>query len=636
MWGVVLLVSSLPACDVDRSPLFDQDGDGILQGMDCSDHDDSLGSRYLDRDGDGYGDEEQGPLAGCDQTDGWAERGGDCNDADAAVHPGAAEVCDGKDNNCNGEADGEDELTHTTFYPDGDGDGYGNNVDPMTSCDESIDGYVSNDGDCDDGNASVHPGAIEVCNGIDDNCNGEADGKDELTHTTFYPDGDGDGYGVNASSIVSCDESLDGYVSNDDDCDDGNAAIHPGAQERCNQIDDDCDGEVPGDEIDNDGDSLAECEGDCDDGDASIHPLIVDSKSQGELPDGSSGSPYPDIQSALEALNNPDQACRVIVVEDGDYDEHLDIEADDMVLRSLNGSGTTTLSGDVTSSLLRIVGRSGVEVQGFRLVFDDDGSASAPCLYLSGSSDISLNDLFLDGCTRGDDDSYGGGMEIEDSHGVEVLHTVFSGCRADYGGGMSVRSSAVTIMNSIFRANQADKGGGLSAYGNGDDAAEVSLVNCTFVDNEATEGSTPDSPSPYPGNAVYFVNLSSFTFLNSIASNKDSQEYSSEIFVGEVVPYTSLWSVEYSDLYNPNGTAFGSLSSPSLGLGEGTIEKDPLFVEDSSFLSYEELNLHLAEGSPCIDAGVELSSDYIDPDGSAPDMGAYGGPNAFDDGSGGI
>ena len=70
--------------------------------------------------------------------------------------------------------------------------------------------------DCNDNYGTVHPGAAEVCNGIDDNCDGNVD---EGVTTTFYFDGDGDGYGDPNNSVEACNQPAD-YVSNSSDCDD--------------------------------------------------------------------------------------------------------------------------------------------------------------------------------------------------------------------------------------------------------------------------------------------------------------------------------------------------------------------------------------------------------------------------------
>ena len=186
---------------------------------------------YRDADGDGYGNLAVTTQA-CTAPAGYVANSTDCNDADAAVHPGATEVCNGVDDNCDGSID---EGVTTTFYRDADGDGYGNLAVTTQACTAPA-GYVANSTDCNDADAAVHPGATEVCNGVDDNCDGSID---EGVTTTFYRDADGDGYGNPAVSTQACSQPA-GYVTNSTDCNDSSATVHPGAAEVCNGIDDDC------------------------------------------------------------------------------------------------------------------------------------------------------------------------------------------------------------------------------------------------------------------------------------------------------------------------------------------------------------------------------------------------------------
>jgi hypothetical protein len=94
--------------------------------------------------------------------------------------------------------------------------------------------------DCNDGNASLHPGATETCNSVDDNCNGSID---EGVKSTFFRDADGDGYGNPSITTQACTVPA-GYVATNTDCNDSNSGIHPGATETCNSFDDNCNGIV--------------------------------------------------------------------------------------------------------------------------------------------------------------------------------------------------------------------------------------------------------------------------------------------------------------------------------------------------------------------------------------------------------
>jgi hypothetical protein len=190
---------------------------------------------YNDADGDGYGSGVASNLC-ANPGAGYSTSNNDCNDGASTIHPGAAEVCNAIDDDCDATAD--DGLTFVNYYNDVDGDGYGSGV-ASNLCANPGAGYVTNNTDCNDGAATIHPGATEVCNAIDDDCDGTAD--DGLTFVNYYNDADGDGYGAGVA-INLCANPGAGYVTNNTDCNDGAATIHPGAAEVCNAIDDDCDG----------------------------------------------------------------------------------------------------------------------------------------------------------------------------------------------------------------------------------------------------------------------------------------------------------------------------------------------------------------------------------------------------------
>ncbi len=190
---------------------------------------------YTDADGDGFGVTDDYVLD-CAQPAGTSGVDGDCDDHDPAIHPAATEACNGADDDCDGDID---EGTTSTFYEDQDGDGFGAQ-DSTTELCELTDGWVDDDTDCDDTDASIHPDATEICNELDDDCDGDVD---EDAETSWYADTDYDGYGDPHSSVTAC-EQPDGYVADDTDCDDTSAGVYPGATDQCNAIDDDCDGDV--------------------------------------------------------------------------------------------------------------------------------------------------------------------------------------------------------------------------------------------------------------------------------------------------------------------------------------------------------------------------------------------------------
>jgi hypothetical protein len=304
----------------------DVDEDGVTSDIDCDDSDANVGepgSYFADADGDGYG-RATAPIEACGVGDGVAATGDDCNDGDPAFYPGATEadcadpndyncdgsigavdedgdrffaceecddgdasvnpnaveLCDGVDNNCDGETDDATAVDASTWFLDNDGDGFGDDTTEVNGCqpdamwvedngdcddnadnaypyapesctdatdrncdgsaggtDADGDGYFSCD-ECDDTNKDVNPGATETCNGVDDDCDGTADNDAAGDAKTWYLDADKDGFGDAATATVSCAPPR-GYVEDGSDCNDLNADVNPGATEVCDAADTD-------------------------------------------------------------------------------------------------------------------------------------------------------------------------------------------------------------------------------------------------------------------------------------------------------------------------------------------------------------------------------------------------------------
>ena len=232
----------------------------------CGDKDE--GEDFTDADGDGY------------------EASVDCDDGDPDIHPGAEETCDGVDRDCDGDAEAG-AVDATLYFADVDGDGYGDPADTLSACAAPA-GYVDQGGDCNDATEAANPEATEVCDGIDNDCDGLGDDADDSVEgglATWYIDDDGDGLGDESSSVEACsppegttltpgdcddsdpeigfastfyaDEDGDGFgdpestveactqpsgmVTIPNDCDDTNATVYLGATEVCDGVDNDCD-----------------------------------------------------------------------------------------------------------------------------------------------------------------------------------------------------------------------------------------------------------------------------------------------------------------------------------------------------------------------------------------------------------
>ena len=172
----------------------------------------------------------------------------DCNDEDAGVFPGAEELCNEIDDDCDGEIDEGSATDAEVFYPDLDADGYGDDRYPTPMCSKAS-GYVKKAGDCEDLDADANPEGTEVCDGLDNDCDGLLDGDDDSLEGSllvFYADADQDGFGDPDAALETCDPPT-GYVDNDDDCDDSSREANPELDEVCGDgLDNDCDGTANG------------------------------------------------------------------------------------------------------------------------------------------------------------------------------------------------------------------------------------------------------------------------------------------------------------------------------------------------------------------------------------------------------
>ncbi|HEY5922132.1 MAG TPA: putative metal-binding motif-containing protein [Kofleriaceae bacterium] len=141
---------------------------------------------------------------------------------------------------------GGDCAAPQVFYPDADGDGWGDAAGMAEHC-EMPAGFVARDGDCADNNAAVHPEGKEICDAVDNDCDGALDDADTsvdlATAGTFYRDADNDNYGDATMTKKACAKPA-GYAASSNDCNDGAAAINPGATEICDFKDNDCDAKI--------------------------------------------------------------------------------------------------------------------------------------------------------------------------------------------------------------------------------------------------------------------------------------------------------------------------------------------------------------------------------------------------------
>jgi len=296
---------------------------------DCNDSNNKINPGMIDEPCDDIDSNCDGYINHDEDGDGHGSGCGDCDDLNPYTFPGAPEICDGEDTDCDGLI--------------GDGEG-----------DLDLDGYMPCEGDCDDEDSNTFPGAEEICDGNDNNCdelipNNEAD-LDGDSYLACYDDCDDlnpytfpgapeicDGLDNNCDYILPDDEldlDFDGYIACED-CDDNNPNVHPGALEVCDGFDNDCDGLGTDGEIDGDGDGYMECD-DCDDTDYDINPGVdLDGDGYGACEDCDDNDPIVN-PATPEVCNGLDDNCNGVI------DDHL----------SLDGEADATYLGEDSGDLL--------------------------------------------------------------------------------------------------------------------------------------------------------------------------------------------------------------------------------------------------------------------------------------------
>jgi len=250
MMGWVLPEADCSDANADVYPAAPEICDGLVNDCDAApdavpdEGADGSTSWYADVDEDGYGWGDA--TMSCIAPDGYVNNDGDCDDAILAINPSATEVCDdlNVDEDCSGLADDEDMNTSPDgmlqWYSDNDGDTF-TGTDAGMSCDGGMGFSLTDDGDCAEADPAINPGATEVCDGVDNDCNSAT-----VDTNTWYHDVDGDGYGGDLSA-TSCTQPST-YVANSDDCEDTDADVNPSAIEVTNGYDDNCDLLVDGDD----------------------------------------------------------------------------------------------------------------------------------------------------------------------------------------------------------------------------------------------------------------------------------------------------------------------------------------------------------------------------------------------------
>ncbi len=513
-----------------------------------------------------------GCNAGADLDEDGHTAATDCDDTRASVHPEAEEVCNGIDDDCDGVAD-EDATDAATWYADGDGDGHGDAEVSTTACGLPV-GFAALDDDCDDESVQIHPGAreddcndpvdyncdgsvgyadadadgfaacadcedeaagvnadaAEVCNDIDDNCDGTVDEETATDAPTWFADADGDGHGGTQFTVTAC-RAPNGYVEASDDCDDLAPAVNPSATETCNGTDDDCDGTVDEDDavdaatwyadVDGDGfgdaatsavaclapSGFVEDASDCDDSNQTVSPGAeeycnsIDDNCDGVVDEDDAvdvtrwyadadGDGYGEEGSEVDACTAPGGH----VPDAGDCDDSdAALNLDDA-----DGDGSTTCDGDCDDSNGATY-PGAAESNGDGIDSDCDGDDDVPDVTCVGNTTIysdAAASTYCETCTRHLGDLTLQSSGVADSSALSCVEEVDGNLRISSTSLSSLGMSALQVVSqSLFIEGNEQLGDisalhGLSTVGWSVDIAGNALTACQKLDFVAAIGAS--------------------------------------------------------------------------------------------------------------------------------------------------
>lgn len=607
----------------------------------CDDQaDEGLNSRvyYPDQDGDSYG-AAQGGIVACERPSGYVSNDDDCDDTDPNSNPLKSERCDGKDNDCDGTAD--DGLHFDLYFTDLDGDGYGDRNAPLVTC-GAQEGAADDGSDCDDTNATTHPNAPELCDGVDNNCTGPWDeGRAGVEGTpVWFRDQDADGFGAPGTELSSCTQPS-GYVRARGDCDDTKNSIHPGAEDPTgDSIDQDCGGTAgPEPHVGLSSTSRA-----------SIQAAIDAASSKATIWVGPGNWLEHSISFAGKALTVASTELRAAVIDAQDLGSCVQFvtkEAADSVL-----DGFTLTGGRAKKGGALLVDGASPTLRNLTLIqnhADDAGGGIS-----LNTSNATLSELVIanNEVVNSSSTMLGGGIAAVNST-LTLSKLIIRDNRASEGGGVYSQSSHFTLADSAIAHNLANVGGGISLPSTIGKSYTIALNRVLIHDNRASSdgggislrvsGATfngctlSGNRAREHGGGVYVTSgnpsFTNCTFMGNRANTGGGLEIVGSSTTATVKNVISAFNdgynlyidaavvaLTYTDLYSGAGPNHNLETLPSTNL---TV--DPGFItfwHDRSAYNDDD---HLASSSPLRNKADPATSN---PDGARADFGAYGGLEA--------
>jgi hypothetical protein len=478
---------------------------------------------------------------------------------------------------------------------DKDADSGGGGGDSVVVADADSDGFADDD-DCAPDDPAINPGAVEVCDGVDNDCSGLVDDF-AFDAVLFYSDGDGDGHGA-ADQVQAACAAPEGFVEVGDDCDDADSTVHPGADERCDARDNDCDEEVDEDAVDatvffadadDDGfgdpavellaceqpDGAVDSAGDCDDSDPEVNPGAT------EVCDGIDNDcdttvdpfvqvpgDHATVAEAIAAAGSGDELC----IAAGTYTELLDLAGKDLTLTGAAGAEATVLDGDGAGTVVTATAGEALVVRG--LTVRGGAAESGGGILVEGGS-VRVEDAVVE-ANLALDGTGGGGLAASSATVVLVDSTLRDNEASGgdvAGGGLYAEDCSVTLENSVVMGNRAvgedARGGGIAVWGGTLSTSGVS------VEDNAVEVNLDGSTHAYGG---------------GISVENATVELQATVIAANAVEVTT--------------TSYGYSGGGGLYLGGGPFELVDVVLEDNAltnicdgFTYAEGAALHLSDWS---------------------------------------